>query len=298
MSTHPALSLMGHAALGLAETGRSVFPCVPLHKRPLTDNGFHDATTDRDQIMSWWTMWPTANIGTPTGTVFDVLDIDYKPHSNGFEHLTALHTNGLLDGWSRLIRTPSGGAHLYYVAGEPQRSWSIPTAGIDFRGTGGYVLASPSQVSGRSGRIAGYDVINNTGVTPPTRVDARAIRSFLQPDAHPSPTPSATEMVMDVPRSVTRISQWLSTRHEGSRNQSLFWASCRLAEHGLPYAHTHQALAPIALHLGLSETEIHATITSAFRHAHPRPALSSSRSALSPTLTSLPEALTLEGAVR
>ncbi|MBD4580751.1 DNA primase, partial [Xanthomonas citri pv. citri] len=34
------------AARELAAAGVPVFPCVPGGKRPLTEHGFHDATTD------------------------------------------------------------------------------------------------------------------------------------------------------------------------------------------------------------------------------------------------------------
>ena len=49
------------AALRYAELGYPVFPCAPGTKRPLTENGFHDAVTDPDQIERWWTERPNAN---------------------------------------------------------------------------------------------------------------------------------------------------------------------------------------------------------------------------------------------
>jgi hypothetical protein len=42
--------------------GWRVFPCNEA-KRPKTEHGFHDATTDERQITEWWRKWPDANIG-------------------------------------------------------------------------------------------------------------------------------------------------------------------------------------------------------------------------------------------
>src|SRR5262245_41859001 len=68
------------AALEYAEAGIPVFPCKRT-KEPLTPNGFKDATTDKKQIREWWSKWPRAMIGVPTGPAsgIDVLDLDVKP---------------------------------------------------------------------------------------------------------------------------------------------------------------------------------------------------------------------------
>ena len=50
--------------------------CHSPAKHPLTPNGLNDATTDDDKIREWWSRWPAANIGLPTGLTFDVVDID------------------------------------------------------------------------------------------------------------------------------------------------------------------------------------------------------------------------------
>jgi len=85
-SVKPGLSLvlrlpLKAAALDYAAKGVPVFPLIPNGKAPLTSHGFLDATTDPTQIKAWWTKWPDANIGAPTGLpqTFTVLDIDIKP---------------------------------------------------------------------------------------------------------------------------------------------------------------------------------------------------------------------------
>ena len=41
-------------ATAYAEAGYPVFPLKPEGKKPATENGFYDATTDIDQINKWW----------------------------------------------------------------------------------------------------------------------------------------------------------------------------------------------------------------------------------------------------
>jgi len=131
-------------ALAFAGAGIPVFPCVPGGKAPLTSNGFHGATTDPDTITGWWRWRPEANIATPTGaTTFDVLDVDVHPGGTGYPAYHKAKQAGLLDGWIRAVRTPSGGLHLHYP-GTDQRNGTLPGHHLDFRSTGGYVLLPPS----------------------------------------------------------------------------------------------------------------------------------------------------------
>ncbi|MBA2417457.1 MAG: bifunctional DNA primase/polymerase [Nocardioidaceae bacterium] len=98
---------MVSAALELAASGMPVFPCRPDAKSPLTVRGFHEATTDHQQIRSWWARYPNANIGAPTGALsdclvtFDVLDVDVKGGTSGYRSLERLEEDGLLRGLLR-----------------------------------------------------------------------------------------------------------------------------------------------------------------------------------------------------
>jgi hypothetical protein len=128
-----------------------IFPCNPDDKRPLTVHGFHDASRDEAQVRAWWTRFPDAMIGIPTGEVSGVwvLDIDVDPVKgvNGFPLWSELIArNGEVPTTLTSI-TPRGGRHLFFLW-QPQltikSTQGIPGDGIDIRSNGGYVILPPS----------------------------------------------------------------------------------------------------------------------------------------------------------
>ena len=132
------------------EMGLPVFPCDE-NKRPMTQHGFRDATRDPETIRRSFAR--AAMIGIPTGEAsgFFVLDLDCKNGAQGLEWLAA-HEARLPQ--TRRHRTRSGGIHLLFTmpAGRTIRnSASKVGPGVDVRGTGGYIIAPPSD---------GYDVID------------------------------------------------------------------------------------------------------------------------------------------
>ena len=137
------------AAQSLAAAGVPVFPCLGEGKRPLTRRGFLDARSDPEQVAAWWSRTPNANIGIPTGAASGVVVVDvdvHGPHDGRAAYQRATEA-GLVDGAGLLVRTPTGGAHVYFPAtpGSEQRSWQAAAAGVDFRGDGGYIIAPPSR---------------------------------------------------------------------------------------------------------------------------------------------------------
>lgn len=136
-------------ALAYAAEGRPVFPLVPRTKRPLTQRGFHEATTDSAQIREWWGRTPTANTGQACGA-FWMLDIDVKDGKRGDRELVELvRDNGPIP-WTRQVTTPSGGYQYHFrapVGVRIARTIGKLAPGIDGLGWGGYSAALPPNVT-------------------------------------------------------------------------------------------------------------------------------------------------------
>jgi hypothetical protein len=112
-----------------------VFPCTG--KIPLTDRGFHDASTDPATIEAWWGRYPGALISVATGRASGVivLDIDVKHAGpNGWHGLEDLGALPLAD--TPIASTPSGGTHLFFDPGDRDIPLSVGKIGLqlDVRG--------------------------------------------------------------------------------------------------------------------------------------------------------------------
>lgn len=266
---------LADAAARLAAEGIPVFPCVARGKQPLTAHGFHDATTDLTQVRAWWRRNPDANIGMPTGVASGVVVVDVDVHSDasGYAAFGRARRRGLVEGWGWLVRTPSGGLHAYYRPGSAeQRSWQSPSTHIDFRGDGGYVVLPPSRIEVATGEQHSYAVVV-VAQHRPKPLDARALRSFLEPLRPPSP-PAGMPALGSRP---DKLAAWVASRPEGGRNAGLFWAACRMAEGGHHLDATLRLLGDAAQAAGLAERETESTIRSAYRKASPMTAVSGPR---------------------
>ena len=248
-------------ALAYARCGWPVFPCLPGEKIPATAHGFRDATTDERQITVWFASHPDWNLAIATGAPGpDVLDIDqHGPAGDGYAALGRLRRSGLLDGAAAYVRTPSGGLHAYFT-GTAQRSGHLPAHHLDFRSSGGYVLAPPSQVDGHR-----YQLIETTGRHG--SLDWPAVTRLLQParqhqqtEARPAPD-----------RDPGHLARWVAAQPEGNRNAGLHWAANRALE--TDPAADLSPLAAAARQAGLGDAEITRTLDSARRtgQADPEP---------------------------
>jgi len=258
------------AALAYARAGVPVFPCLTGTKQPLTNRGFHDASTNLHLVVAWWRRTPDANIGIPTGATsgLDVVDVDQHADS-GFPAFTRAQCRGLTDGWVWTVRTPSGGMHFYFPhpVGVEQRSWTTRSQ-VDFRGDGGYVVAPPSRVRlGDNRELGGYRL---AVVSPhrPAPVDAAALRTFLCPPrprlVRPDGAPRGAGRT-----NPERLASFVASRGEGQRNDILFWAACEMVRDAYDPTSVLGVLGPAAQHAGLGEREIEATVRSAFKRAVP-----------------------------
>ncbi len=170
------------AALGYAQLRWPLPPCIPDEKAPLTRRGFKDATTDPEQIRQWWTRWPTANPAVATGTPGpDVIDIDTKHGRSGLKLYRRAWRAGHLRNPVAVVRTPSGGLHLWYN-GTSQRGGAVGRdKALELKAVGGYVLLPPARVTvlGVGGYTGTYQLIEKGN--PEAIVDFPAIRELLNP---------------------------------------------------------------------------------------------------------------------
>ena len=244
-------------ALACAARGWPVFPCASGKKTPATRHGYHDATTDEQQISVWFGRHPGWNLAIATGTPGpDVLDVDqHGPAGNGFPAVRKLRAAGLLEGATGYVRTPSGGMHVYFT-GTQQRNSQLPAHHLDFRSAGGYVLAPPSQVGGKPYQpitAMALDAGGNAGL------DWQAVIRVLEPQRQHQA--SADRRLPG--HGISRLARWVASREQGNRNAGLFWAANRALEAN-PAADL-SPLAAAARHAGLTDPEITRTLNSARR---------------------------------
>lgn len=205
---------LGQEALKLVGLGYPVFPLIPESKKPLSEHGFKDATTDPGQIVGWWSSAPHSNIGTPTGlaATFTALDVDVKNGQKGPATLAKLVARyGELPPTAQL-RSWSGGTH-YLFASTPgvRNSASALGPGLDIRGEDGYIVMPPSVVS-LEGKRGEY-----TWVVPPPEL--AQMPDWLRELATAPPAPRPIVASEPIP--------------EGRRNETLYRMARSLYAKGL-----------------------------------------------------------------
>ena len=138
------------SAIEYAQMGLAVFPLIPKDKRPLTANGFKDATTDVEKVEYWWNIHPDANIGIATGrpsggiVVVD-MDIDDDEDKDGYLSFTKwVNENYLILPETWLSITGRGGYHMIFKSSFPVKSRIGWLDAVDVRSDGGYIVAPPS----------------------------------------------------------------------------------------------------------------------------------------------------------
>ena len=246
-------------ALQLARHGVPVFPCRCNDKRPLTEHGFKAATTDPDIVHQWWTQWPRALIGVPTGEKFVVVDLDLQ-HPEAACWYEAKRASLPL---TRTHVTRSGGRHLLFQP-NPGVGCSASKLGpnVDTRGAGGYIIWWPA---------CDLEVLHGETLAP---VPDWVIRALDSTTAKIISFPGQTFSTAHTDTRVQGIIATVAAAQEGERNSLLFWGACILRdmvlEHELdePAArHAFDALTAASTRGGLSTHEIQRTIASAVRAA-------------------------------
>jgi len=222
------------AAVAAARRGWAVFPIRPGAKKPpLVDDWEGRACSDPDRVARFWPS-PRPNIGIACGpSRLVVLDLDC--HGNLPDEWGRLA--GIRDGrdvfaqlcewagqpWPSTywVATPSGGWHLYYTAPEGyeiRNSAGLLGPQVDVRAAGGYVVGAGSIVDGKP-----YEVLDGTNPAPLPVWIAKMLASARDRRTG-EPAPGA------VTGRVAGLVRKVESAPEGQRNDTLYWAACRVAE--------------------------------------------------------------------
>lgn len=125
-------------------------------KRPLTADGFLEATIKGARIRRWWARWPNANVAIPIGARSGLLVLDVDA-GEGTDSVALLELSRGRSPKTARAATGGGGTHLYFRYPSPQElraaglymravrnSQGLLGEGLDVRGEGRYVVAPPS----------------------------------------------------------------------------------------------------------------------------------------------------------
>ena len=252
-------------ALHYARANWPVFPCKPTTGKPLTKHGFHDATTDADQIARWWTRHPDAAIGVPTGIAFDVLDIDHNDFAEGVADLPECTTEG-----GPIVRSGGGNWHLYFKPTGLGRRIRF-SKHCDWLGTDGYVIVPPS--GHKSGGTYEWFTAGGIDLTDAPAELVEAVMADRKPKASQTPY-VAVSRPLATPAgswSASGLIARVATATEGQRNSLLNWAAHTVGgDLHLGKTNTADAIAALgqlaiaAERAGLSRSEVDRTIESGF----------------------------------
>ena len=222
---HSRIVHMYRQAIQYARRGWRVVPIQRKSKRPLTTHGLNDATCDLHQIRQWYLhFYREANIAIATGKCSRVLVLDIDNRNRGdrtLEELIATHgplpetLEASTGGGGRLIffRCPEDIEHL--AAGNHRLG-----QGIDFKADGGYVVVPPSiHPNGKPYRWS----------RGPSDVELAAMPGWMLDQLRQNTIKHSPPVSLKGDSSPTGSGKVL----EGSRNEHLFKAGCRLSRYGL-----------------------------------------------------------------
>jgi hypothetical protein len=247
------------AALIYSRQGWPVFPCKPGSKQPRTRHGFLDATTDPVTIGIYWGHGEPYNVAIATGAPApDVVDFDARPGEPGWEAYERLNDAGLLAGAFALVRTRSGGYHVWFRGTGQRKTEGIGGQPVDFRGQGGYIIAPPSVATGNDGVTGAYVLLEYRQDATAT-FDLAAARELLTP---PGQRPARSARKRRGGKNIAGLVRVVAAGQGGADGHlRLYWAACRMAERG--QAGRMGELITAAVTAGLDEAEAQRTAANA-----------------------------------
>jgi len=126
------------------ELGLNIIP-VSRNKTPLVPwKEYQNRMATPEEVQTWWSRWPDANIGIVTGKISGIVVVDLDSP----DAIQWVREKGLFEN-TPVVRTKKG-LHVYYAHPGYEIKNSVNVAGkrIDIRADGGYVVAPPSEING------------------------------------------------------------------------------------------------------------------------------------------------------
>jgi putative DNA primase/helicase len=209
------------AALAYAERGWPVFP-MSQAKRPFTEHGLHDATTDAAAIRQWWGRWPDALPALATGKSSGViaLDVDIRLAGSGTDSLGELGV--IAHPVAPTAHSPSGGYHIFFVAPAHELRSSTAKLGpfLDVRAEGGSIILPPGP-----GRF--WDPVLNLETVPLAPMpEWMFVREVVRPPPVPPPLRHAGQLCLygevALDNAVKRIISAPAGEQESTLNREVF----------------------------------------------------------------------------
>jgi len=208
------------AALKYYDMGFSVIPITAGQKDPpyFSWKPYQTTRATKEQITSWWTKWPKANIAIVTGKLSNLFIADLDKYKEEYKEELALDffPDSLITATSL---SPQKGEHLYFSFPDNFKlsGRSDQKLAIDFRAEGNYIIAPPSI----NGTGTAYQWTNSIFDTPLAKVPDSYLAYIINNTIYGNVT-QKDEVVTSCDINL----------EEGSRNQSLFHVANLLTRGG------------------------------------------------------------------
>lgn len=231
MSADINLDHLQETVTAFCELGWYIFPLAEGTKKPVTGNGFKDASNDVATALRLFNHGKL-NIGIATGpSKLVVLDVDGEA---GLLWITeADDTYGLPR--TLTVRTRSGGFHHYFKTPDGldiKCSAGRIARGIDVRANGGYVVGPSSWVAAdHKGPAGWYRVIDDSPVAPlPEWLLHLILATQTRAPRNPTLRPCSLKRVQaETPRAVTTLKDlltYIDADCDYTTYRSVVWAIC------------------------------------------------------------------------
>lgn len=253
-------NIVVNAALDYAEKrGYSVIP-INSEKKPFIQwTEFQCRKASAEEIKIWWNKWPNALIGIVTGEISGLFVVDCDSQE-GFDAVQELLPDSLE---IPTVHTPRGGWHFYFQYPADSRltvkAGIMP--GVDIRGEGGYIIASPS----KNGNGKGYEWLKGLSLnecSPPPVPDA-----LLSAFSNKINNYKYRECGLTRPQETTKTTENNIFYTQGRRDDDLFHAATCLVKGGGEIPFIQQTLDLVARNCKppFPENEIKTKIDSALK---------------------------------